>query len=147
MTITLTGLAAKYGTDATEWLRRWDAGETLWTVSMGGMGSAYEQCIQVTAAEILRYLITHPVDPIVWGDDDGPEATIIRELTTEAIDKVVRTNPNIVALGGISGAQAYAARELALKLHRFGPVDAFTHPSLDPERLIQWNKNLDLQEN
>lgn len=147
MTITLTGLAAKYGTDATEWLRRWDAGETLWTVEMGGLGSGYEHCIQVIAAEILRHLIAHPVDPIVWSDDDGPEATIIRALTAEQIDNVVRTNPNIVALGGITGAQVWAGRELALKLCRFGPVDAFTHPSLDPERLIQWNKDLGLQEN
>lgn len=147
MTITLTGLAAKYGTDATEWLRRWDVGETLWTVSMGGLGSGYEHCIQVIAAEILRHLIANPVDPIVWSDDESAKANLIRALTTKKIDTVVRTNPNIVALGGVTGAQVYAGRELALKLHRFGPVDAFTHPSLDPERLIQWNKNLDLQEN
>lgn len=114
---------------------------------MGGLGSGYEHCIQVTAAEILRHLIAHPVDPIVWSDDESDKATLIRALATKAIDNVIRTNPNIIALGGITGAQVYAARELALKLHRFGPVDAFTHPSLDEDRLIQWNKELGLQEN
>ncbi len=46
-----------FGIDATEWLRRWDAGETVWTVSLGGLGPEYEQCIQITGAEILRWLL------------------------------------------------------------------------------------------
>ena len=46
-----------YGKDAVEWLRRWDAGEGVWSIEMGGIGPGYEQCIQITAAEILRYMI------------------------------------------------------------------------------------------
>ena len=29
--------------DAAEQLRRWDAGDSIWTVEMGGLGPGYEQ--------------------------------------------------------------------------------------------------------
>ena len=39
---------------AREQVERWDAGQSIWTLEMGGMGPGYEQAIQVLAIEITR---------------------------------------------------------------------------------------------
>lgn len=50
-----------YATDAGEQLRRWDSGDPIWTIEMGGMGPGYEQAIQVLAIEIVRDEINKPL--------------------------------------------------------------------------------------
>ena len=37
-----------------EALERWDKGDSLFTISMGGMGPGYEQCIHIVAMETIR---------------------------------------------------------------------------------------------
>lgn len=102
-----------YGTDAAEWLRRWDAGETVWTIEMGGLGPGYEQCIHITAAEVLRWLLQHEPDlddDNTWGD------------TRDAISNAVCETETVKRLG-LSGAQWGAAVSLACQLYRRGPRD------------------------
>ena len=103
-----------FGADAAEWLRRWDAGDTVWSIEMGGLGPGYEQCIHITAAEILRHLLAEKYDvarweiPELWKDD------------RDAIEKMGLANETINALG-LSGAQWGAAVSIATALYRQGP--------------------------
>ena len=105
-----------YGEDAREWLRRWDAGETVWTIEMGGLGPGYEQCIHVTCAEALRFMLAENMDSSKW--DDGAW----RDTDSARVDSHLWSNPAVEALGGITGAQAGAAKNLACMLYRHGPV-------------------------
>lgn len=108
-----------YGADATEWLRRWDAGDTVWSISMGGLGPGYEQCIQITTAEVLRHLLERKYGPSTWEDRDA------WETDRKAIENDAFANPRIDALG-LSGAQWGAAMNLALQLYRRGPRGVMT---------------------
>ena len=104
-----------YGADAAEWLKRWDAGRIVWSIEMGGLGPAYEQCIQITVAEILRHMLGANYDHTKWeGDDTGwkKDLELIREWSHK--------DPIIKKLG-LSGAQWGAAVNLAAQLYRRGP--------------------------
>jgi len=105
-------------TDAKEQLRRWDAGETIWTIEMGGLGPGYEQCIQVLAVEIVRdelgKMIPNPA-PAKWADRT-----------------VSRVNDKC---GAFSGAQVGAAKQLAYKWLTIGPAALLAE--VDDERHIQ----------
>lgn len=109
-----------YGADAAEWLRRWDAGRIVWSISMGGLGPSYEQCIQITVAEILRVMLTKQYDSTKWSDEDN---TWKRER--EEIDAEVGATFVVKALG-LSGAQWHAAMELATHLYMHGPCAIMT---------------------
>ncbi len=78
------------------------------------MGPGYEQCIQIVAAEVLRYLIDNKVDCAVEYEADAWPAL------REKINKSLWANPQIEALG-LSGAQAGAGMSLATKLYKDGP--------------------------
>lgn len=103
-----------YGADAADWLARWDAGKGIWSIEMGGLGPGYEQCIQITAAEVLRYLIDNKVDCASQYEGDAWKAL------SSAIDKSLWANPKINDLG-LSGAQAGAAKSLGTMLYKLGP--------------------------
>lgn len=103
-----------YGADAADWLRRWDEGRSVWSIEMGGLGPGYEQCIHITAAEILRHLLASDYKPETWTDTEA--WTRDRDL----IEKAGFANERIAALG-LSGAQWGAAMNLALMFHRQGP--------------------------
>lgn len=108
-----------YGADAAEWLKRWDAGDTVWTIEMGGMGPGYEQAIQVTVAEVLRYLIENKIDFTKQSDADA-----WKDLSRD-IDKSLWASKVINDLG-LSGSQAGAAKNLAIMLYKSGPVGVMT---------------------
>lgn len=105
-----------YGEDAAEWLRRWDAGQTVWTIEMGGLGPGYEQCIAILTAEVIRfYLLKRP---------DLLELRKNKEQR-EAFDK--ERDDHLFALQkikdlGCSGAQFGAACNVAAHIYRHGPV-------------------------
>ena len=86
-----------YGT-LKEALQKWNNGETVWSVEMGGLGPGYEQCIQVMIFEMCKERI-----------DNG--------VTKDNFDKLVE--PVITRLdkqfGGFSGAQVGAAKSVAFK--------------------------------
>lgn len=123
----------RYGADAADWLARWDAGKSIWTIEMGGLGPGYEQCIQIAAAEVLRFLIDNKVDCATQYEGDAWKA-----LRGE-IDKSLRANPAINALG-LSGAQAGAATSLATMLYKTGPRGMMNDPRVK-DRHIQASKN------
>ncbi len=108
--------------DAREQLRRWDAGETIWTIEMGGMGPGYEQAIQVLAIEIVRDNLDTPVPekpPQDWGYS-----------TVERIDR--KLPDGSYSCGGFSVG---AARQLAYRWLTIGP--AALQAKSDKDRHIQ----------
>ena len=104
-------------TDTTEaLLAAWDAGEPVTSIEMGGFGSDYEQCIQVTTFEIVRWMLANmPKRDWVMFDVD-------RDLW-DRYNKWCKTDvfslPGIKGLGH-SGAQWRAAMNLAANLVRHG---------------------------
>lgn len=105
---------AMYGADAADWLSRWDAGKGVWSISMGGLGPGYEQCIQITAAEILRWFIDNNADASLWDDPKAAKPIFGR------MEKALFEVPAVSRLG-LSGAQWGAARNLAAIIYRQGP--------------------------
>lgn len=122
-----------YGADAADWLARWDAGKGVWSIEMGGMGPGYEQCIQITAAEVLRFLIESKVDCATQYEGDA-----WKTLRSE-IDKSLWAKPAINALG-LSGAQAGAATSLATMLYKVGPRGMMNDPRVK-DRHIQVSRD------
>ena len=122
-----------YGADAADWLARWDAGKTIWSIEMGGLGPGYEQRIHITAAEILRHLLDVRYDHASWQDQD------VWKRDRDAIEKASFKNPRIEALG-LSETQWGAALSLASKLYMNGPRKIMNEPSTK-DRHIQVSRN------
>ena len=120
-----------YGKDPAEWLDRWDKGETVWSIEMGGLGPGYEQAIQITVAEILRDMLFTKYDHTKWNDEKA-----CKEVWEE-IDKVGHIPP--VSSLGVSGAQWEAAVNVASRLYRFGPI--ILNDDAIKDRHIQVSKN------
>lgn len=108
-----------YGADAADWLRRWDAGKSVFTIEMGGMGPGYEQCIHVTAVEMLRWMLEHK--PAIADMEDKEKWPAIRA----ALDKAVFEVPVMKQLG-LSGAQFGAAISISTALYMKGPRHVMT---------------------
>ena len=121
--------SVRFGATPGEWLHRWDSGFFVWSVEMGGLGPAYEQCIQITSAEVLRDLLARSPDPKEWDDEKKWEAE--RDLLYENSLK----NEEITKLG-ITGAQWGSAVNLATGLYIRTPVVALSDPRI-ADRLIQ----------
>lgn len=95
-----------YGETAAELLRRWDAGEPIWSVELGGLGPGYEQAIQVLAVELVRDNLGKPLPEKAtreWGDD-----------TVRRVDE---------GCCGLSGAQVGQSKWLAWNWLKTGPAD------------------------
>lgn len=108
-----------YGKDAAELLARWDAGRSVWTIEMGGLGPGYERCIQITAFEMLRHLLNAKPSP-----DDMQDKEKWRAIREE-IDKAVMALPAMRDLG-LSGAQWGAALSLGTAFYMQGPRGVMT---------------------
>lgn len=104
-----------YGKDAAELLSRWDAGEGVFSVGMGGFGPGYEQALQIACFEVLRHLLAGG--------------------TIEAADEVL---PKLEYLG-LSGSQWGAARSLANRFYEDGPREV--NKRFGSDRSIQVSKN------
>ena len=122
-----------YGADAADWLRRWDEGRSVWSVEMGGLGPGYEQCIQITAAEILRWLLAEELE--IDGISDSDWKVAVKRIEKE----VMYTKP--VSELGLSGAQWGAAHNLAMCIYRRGPIAALTDEAVK-DRLIQCSNRM-----
>lgn len=118
-----------YGKDAADWLSRWDANKGVWSIEMGGLGPGYEQCIQITAAEVLRHLLDAKYDSSLWQDKAAWAAD------RKKIEHYGFSNAVVEKLG-LSGAQWGAAVSLATKLYMDGPRKIMNEPSIK-ERHIQ----------
>lgn len=117
-----------YGADAADWLKRWDDGRGVWSIEMGGLGPGYEQCIQITAAEVLRHLLAEKYDHTKWQDGGW-------KTDREKIEKYGFANERIKQLG-LSGAQWGAAVSLATALYVQGPRKIMNDPRVK-DRHIQ----------
>jgi hypothetical protein len=126
-----------YGTDAADWLKRWDEGHSVWTIEMGGLGPGYEQCIHVTAAEILRVMLEAKFDASKWTKAYDGLSQWKRDR--DVIDKLVMAVPAVKALG-LSGAQWGAALNLASMFYMQGPVKIMQDERVK-DRHIQVSKN------
>lgn len=111
---------------AADWLEVWDSGEAVWSVEMGGIGPGYEQAIQVTAAEMLRFLLKDGSDPADWQDEKKWE--VIKERRDAAVSPVIKGY-------GLSGAQWGAAGNLSSILYRRGP-DALDDDDVKDRRIL-----------
>ncbi len=104
-----------YGKDAEDWLKRWDEGQSVWSIEMGGIGPGYEQCIHITSAEILRHLLSKKYDFAKWSDQES------WDKDRDAIEQMGFKNEIIKKLS-LSGAQWGAALILATHIYKNGPV-------------------------
>lgn len=111
-----------------EALRRWDAGESVFSVEMGGLGPGYEQCIQIVAFEALRELLAQPAPP-PWEDKDAMKAF------HDGIDKTLMERTKDM---GLSGAQYGAGLSMAYRCFRIGYGHALAEV---PDRHIQVSNN------
>lgn len=118
-----------YAKDAAEQLRRWDAGDSIWSIEMGGLGPGYEQAIQVLAVEIVRDQIGKPL-PVGKFEDWG-------DSTVSRID--YKRPDGSYAMGGYSGAQVGAAKQLAYRWLTDGPAAVMDMPEVK-DRHIQVSK-------
>jgi hypothetical protein len=103
-------------------LAAWDSGDSVWSVEMGGLGPGYEQAIQVGVIELLRDNVGKPLPK----RDDRDEWRKWGDETIKRIDHTV---------GGFSGAQWGAARNVAYRMLRDGPK-ACIDSVPDPDRKI-----------
>lgn len=122
-----------YGKDIQEWLKRWDEGKTVWSIEMGGMGPGYEQAIQISVAEVVRYCIEKQFDHSLWENEEEWKKDL-KELQQHTYH-----DNTIINKLGLSGAQAGAALQLAVKLYRYGPIDVM-HQDAVKDRHIQISK-------
>lgn len=122
-----------YGRDAADWLERWADGKGVWSIEMGGLGPGYEQCIQVTMAEILRHMIEKKYDAKKWKDKEE------WQKDRDEIEKMGHNNPVIGKLM-LSGAQWGAALDLACQFYAKGPCEIMADDRVK-DRHIQISKN------
>lgn len=116
-------------TTCAEMLVEWDAGRTVWTVEMGGLGPGYEQAIQILAMECLRELVR--VD-FKWPEKVDKRASDKCRAILEPVVSKVNEWPGC----GFSGAQVGAAMQIAAKFHRQGPVAALDSAPEDRRTMV-----------
>lgn len=102
-----------YGTTATDIIERWDAGRSIWSIVMGGLGPGYEQAIQIAAVEMLREWIAMEPDRVAMRGDRWKD---IRD----DCEARLKGNPVMDRLG-LSGAQWGAAMQLSTAWYLDGP--------------------------
>jgi hypothetical protein len=122
-----------YGRDAQDWLDRWDKGEGVWSIEMGGMGPGYEQAIQITAAELLRRILERKYDKKALQDKN------YWKLCGDELHEYSMQNKAIKKLG-LSGAQYGAALNIAIRLYLDGPRKIMKNEQIK-DRHIQVSKN------
>lgn len=112
---------------AKEALDRWDKGEILFTVEMGGLGPSYEQVIQVLVFEMIRDNLTVVLPPESSDEFEAFSASFGDTAVNRTNDKM-----------GYSGAQADAAKTIAYRALRDGWRAMLE--SAPEDRLIQISK-------
>lgn len=116
-----------------ELLRKWDNGELIRTIEMGGLGPGYEQCIQILAVEMLRDLEatdTRQLSPEEYKD----KLEKLTDLTVARLDKTYH----------FSGAQVGAARSLAVRAYYMGwqsMLDEVKAQGVEQDRFISASKD------
>jgi hypothetical protein len=108
-------------------LAKWQGGDPVWSIEMGGLGPGYEQCIQVGAFELAKRIkdAALPDEKAALGD---------------ALDKHLYAVIAEVApvLDGLSGAQAGAIQNLAYHFVKDGYSE--TLHQVEQDRRIQCSR-------
>lgn len=91
-----------YDNTVDDLLERWDAGNSVWSIEMGGIGPGYEQAIQILAVEFARAGRSMPRT-----DDDEADYKTFDVICTDTLKTLGED------LQGITGAQFGAAKWLA----------------------------------
>lgn len=110
-------------------LKQWDAGESVFSVEMGGLGPGYEMAIQGLAFELMRKLRRFKK----WEDKDE------LEKLDKKLDKTVVHKFDKEPWGGFSVAQVGAAKCIASRVCRVGYRTALRE-GVVKDRLIQVSK-------
>lgn len=122
-------LGEMYGKTPRDLIERWDRGETIWSVEMGGLGPGYEQALQMAMVEFLRHMVYEGrYDPVPWTK---------KERWTEDLKSIEAAgfkNERITRLR-LSGAQWGSAISLAARFFRDFPVKVMQ--SAPQDRKIQ----------
>jgi hypothetical protein len=85
-------------------LTRWDAGQSVFTIEMGGLGPGYEQAIQILVFELIRDMENKPL----------PEGKVFGSWGDATVSRIDES------CGGFSGAQVGAAKQVAYRAIRDG---------------------------
>ena len=103
-------------------LEKWDDGEIVWTIEMGGLGPGYEQCIQITMFEMLRFIIERPLNYRYFETEkDRPwDERYYWNAYKRSRDLVVFAEGSLCEGLGLTGAQAGAAFNLATVFLKHG---------------------------
>jgi hypothetical protein len=121
-----------YGLDASDWLNRWDRGDVVWSIELGGLGPSYEQVIQIMSAEFVRHMLSMKYNSENWKDCEK-WAVDFNKIESDCVLK------DYAAYFGISGAQWYSALSFATSLYSDGPRKVMAE--VEKERHIQINRN------
>jgi len=119
-----------------EALAAWDAGHEVETIEMGGMGDGYEMAIQRVAFELMRALRDDPVLSAInakVGDHEAFPPEFSRMLDERIMALDAKQDDGSYTIGGLSGAQAGAAKNMAVNLTRHGWDNARNQV---PDRMI-----------
>lgn len=106
-------------TSAQDMLNAWDAGKNIQTISMGGLGDGYEMAIHCAAMEALRAILASPktVSLIKNAKRGMPFPQEVISTVDNAIFKAdEKDEEGKYKLGGLSGAQHGAAKQVAIKV-------------------------------
>lgn len=131
MAETMVGDEELFGATAQEWVDRWDAGRSVWSVEMGGLGPGYEQCIQTMAVEMLRWMLTSG-EPVPEPHEDRKAFEIYGAMMDKDLGWLMEQM-------GPSGAQWGAARNIASVIYRHGPAKALR--MVEDDRHIQVSRD------
>lgn len=118
-----------------ELLARWDAGKSVFSIELGGLGPGYEQAIQVAAVEFAR--AGQNFKPL---DDNAENKKAWDAICSAALRDIDEK------LGGLSGAMYGAASWLAYQwCHNGGPAHLYRRAKEKAkedgnDRLIQISK-------
>lgn len=114
-------------------LNAWDAGKSVFSVEMGGIGPGYEMSIQGLVFEFLRYVLHNSVVVPKMGDE-WPESDL--DQLDKEWDSIVFRFAN-EPWGGFTGAQVNAAKSLAVCVLRRDSYRAALREDAVKDRLIQ----------
>lgn len=96
-----------YPKTAREALEKWDTGESIFTVEMGGLGPGYEQVIHIACFELIRDNLNRKLPP---------EKTSEKWYPNWGDKTFKRINGKL----GMSGAQAGVAKSMAYQYLKYG---------------------------
>ncbi len=117
-----------YPDTAKDALDKWDKGENVFTIEMGGLGPSYEQAIHIGVFEVIRELHNKKL----------PDSKTQGDLLQKTFDNVMFNNDIIKSLH-LSGTQAGAITQVAYKAMTLGWRDMLS--TVPNDRRIQVTKS------